>query len=129
MNKQETERANKCQGEDCPTGMRNRYFRRKKVGAVEFQAEQDYFLRRRRITNRSVHGWGVVAGFRMPLPAGDGHVGPGLGFDRHGRELLLCEAVKIDEHNTFVIDPAKPCEPRPLRKASPDSYLLRAHYA
>ncbi len=128
MNKRETQHANQCQGEECPSGMRNRYFRRKTLGATEFRVEQNYFLQRRRIINRSVHGWGVVGGFSMPQP-GDGHVGPGLAFDRHGRELLLCEAVKVDERNTFVVDPAKPGETRPLRQAAPGVYLLRAHYA
>jgi hypothetical protein len=129
MNRQENEHDHKCQGEDCPTGKRNRFFRRKSMGAAEFQAEQNYFLQRRRVINRSVHGWGVVSGLRMPPESGDGHVGPGLAFDRHGRELLLCEAVKIDERNAFVIDAAKPGEPHPLRKAAPGVYELRAHYA
>jgi hypothetical protein len=129
MNKQETEYANKCQGDDCPTGKRNRFFRRKAMGAAEFRAEQEYFLQRRRIINRSVHGWGVVGGFRMPPESGDAHVGSGLAFDRHGRELLLCEAVKIDERNAFVVDHASPGETLPLHQASPGRYLLRAHYA
>ena len=129
MNKQETEHDHKCQGDECPTGKRNRFFRRKSMGAAEFQAEQNYFLQRRRVINRSVHGWGVVSGFRMPPESGDAHVGPGLAFDQHGRELLLCEPVKIDERNAFVVDAAKPCETHPLRQATPGAYLLRAHYA
>jgi hypothetical protein len=129
MKKQETEHDNQCQGEECPTGKRNRFFRGKVMRAAEFEAEQSYLLKRRRVINRSVHGWGVVSGFRMPPESGDAHVGAGLAFDRHGRELLLCEPVKIDERNAFVVDADEPCDTHPLRQASAGVYLLRAHYA
>jgi hypothetical protein len=53
---------------ECPVPKRNLYFRKKSLGAVEFRAEQDYFLAYRRLINRSVHGWGVVAGFELKGP-------------------------------------------------------------
>jgi len=54
---------------DCGAGRRNRYFRAKHLKAEDFQAEQTYFIGRRRLINRAVIGWGVVYGFALPKPA------------------------------------------------------------
>jgi hypothetical protein len=64
----------------CPVGKRNRFFRKKPMGAVEFRAEQDYFLAYRRLINRSVHGWGVVAGFGFKGPREPCQEDPKLDF-------------------------------------------------
>jgi hypothetical protein len=47
---------------------RNRFFRGKQMRADDFQAEQDYFIYRRRRVTRSVLGWGVVHGFVLSGP-------------------------------------------------------------
>jgi hypothetical protein len=141
-----TDTVNRCETiADCAYGKRNRYFRRKRMDAAEFRAEQDYFLERRRLINRTVHGWGVVAGYQLdgprPAAAPPAHaepapkpepvlglrIGAGLAFDRRGRELLLCEATTISQRNTFLFNPAG--GPRSLKDAKAGSYLLRVHYA
>lgn len=124
---------------------RNRFFRTKPMGAAEFRTEQDYFLERRWLINRSVHGWGVVAGYKLngprkrpedcdPDDAADKKnqavtLGAGLAFDRRGRELLLCAPTTLTEKNTFLVDPNHPSETRSLKHAAPGLYVLRAHYA
>lgn len=52
---------------DCDV-KRNRFYRGKQMRADEFETEQDYFVRRRRLISRSVLGWGVVNGFRLTGP-------------------------------------------------------------
>src|SRR5260221_9661250 len=104
---------------------RNRFFRFKQMRTEEFETEQHYLIRRRRLINRSVLGWGVVYGFPLSLPrprreddgraeGGDDRredeaaalpqvkVGAGLALDRHGREIELVEPVELGPQNTFV---------------------------
>jgi len=100
------------------------------MGAEEFRTEQSYFLERRRLINRTVHGWGVVAGLKIEACGNDGAtVGEGLAFDRRGRELLLCKSVALSECNTWLSDKEQPGCFRSLREATPGRYLLCAHYA
>lgn len=137
-----TESTRSCEVDtDCATGKRNRFFRFKTMGAEEFLAEQSYVIARRRLINRSVHGVGVVAGYKLDGPrtaaAGTGTpsaddavlVSEGLAFDWHGREVLSLETLALTERNTFLVDPANKRVPRLLRHAAPGKYLLRAHYA
>src|SRR5690606_545235 len=115
--------------EDSPS-TRNLFFRNKLMGAEEFRTEQSYFLERRRLINRTVHGWGVVAGLKIEACGNDGAtVGEGLAFDRRGRELLLCKSVALSECNTWLSDKEQPGCFRSLREATPGRYLLCAHYA
>src|SRR4051794_10313844 len=80
----------------CSPAARNRYFRGKLLTVADYRIEQSYAIQRRRMVNRSVLGWGVVAGFPLSTHAGGGvAVGRGIALDRHGRELVGCEEVVL----------------------------------
>lgn len=54
--------------QDLAEAKRNRFFRGKRMQADEFSIEQSYGIERRRLINRTVIGWGVVAGFELTQP-------------------------------------------------------------
>jgi len=86
----------------CSPGIRNRYFRGKLLTVADYEMEQRYAIQRRRLVNRQMLGWGVVSGFKVTPSAGeiggrDVEIGEGLAFDRHGRELVACAAVQLNE--------------------------------
>lgn len=91
----------------CSPGIRNRYFRGKLLTVADYEAEQRYAIQRRRLVNRQMLGWGVVSGFRITPAAGEigGRnivIGEGVAFDRHGRELVACEAVELREPTDMI---------------------------
>jgi len=136
-----------CAG--CANGLRNRFFRGKQMKAEEFQAEQAYFIRRRRLVNRGVLGWGVVYGLALdgprPPAASPGHqdsapatpapsttikVGPGFALDRHGREIVLTEQALLGVDNVFGVQrDSSGRSMQKLDKLAAGRYLLRIHYA
>ena len=74
---------------------RNRYFTGKYMTARDFQGEQQYFLSRRQLHNRVLHGWGIVCGLRV-IKHPDKEcakrwvvVRAGIALDCCGRELVL----------------------------------------
>jgi len=133
----------RCGTPECATGKRNRYFRSKSLKAEEFQIEQAYMIERRRLVNRHVLGWGVVAGFRMHSDStepwsGERHAGPepigvgkGFALDRHGREIVLIDTMMLDATNTFLREPGESgCRIRDIRGLAPGTkYVLAIHYA
>ena len=74
---------------------RNRYFTGKYMTARDFAADQAYFLSRRSIHNRLLHGWGIVCGLRVvPHPTPECReswvvVKAGIAIDCTGREVFL----------------------------------------
>lgn len=116
-----------CCDRCCDTGSRNRYFVGKRLTPASFSAEQDYHVQRRRLLNRSMHGWGVVWGLAVtPTNAnasGNGTllIGPGLALDRAGRELVVTQALTLRHADVKVLASAA------TTKAT--SWLLSAHYA
>jgi hypothetical protein len=54
-----------CADGPCDSGLRNQYFEGKRLTADSFRVEQNYLLERRRLLNRTIHGWGVVYGYAM----------------------------------------------------------------
>lgn len=144
---------------ECVSGKRNRFYRGKAMKAEEFEAEQSYFIKRRRLINRAVSGWGVVYGFVIngvkkgrasvgtasPDPI---QIGPGFALDQRGREIVVVDFIEIDATNTILLERCngnKLCAVGifdGLTDASSSStasgsshsfksgkYLLRAHYA
>jgi hypothetical protein len=117
-----------CCEHDCGAGVRNRYFAGKRMAPDALRIEQEYQIERRRLTNRAVHGWGVVYGYPVAMAdaaargeAGAGTritVGAGLAFDRMGRELVQTEPVSLSLDDMLE-----------LPGNEGDSYLLRVHYA
>ena len=117
-----------CSGsvaQPCDAGAeRNRYYPSKLMTARDFTLEQGYGVARRRLINRAMFGWGVVGGFAVTVaPAHTAlEIGPGLAFDRYGREVALAhqETVSTSHLNWMLGDSAMP---------APGRYLLAAHYA
>ena len=69
------------------------YFDGQRLGAGDFQVEQDYLLDRLARRNRLLHGAGIVDGLAVTVDA-DGKaprvvVAPGLAFDKLGREIAV----------------------------------------
>lgn len=70
---------------------RNAYYYGKSMTVRDMVAEQNYFIEKRRLINRSVIGWGVVCGLDVSVHKGRLHVSDGFGIDARGRELLVCD--------------------------------------
>ena len=76
---------------------RNHYFYGKLMDVAQFEKEQHYFNRHRRLINRLVLGSGVVCGLKVTADADDNIViGPGLAIDAYGREIIVPHSVTID---------------------------------
>ncbi len=124
-----------CDGE-CAVGARNRYFVGKRLTPVSFSVEQDYHLRRRRLLNRAMHGWGVVYGLPVASedtagagqPGGALQIGPGLALDRAGRELILAEARTLHYTDVKVLPDTSGPASQGGQQDDP-CWLLAAHYA
>ena len=97
-------RAKELCGGDCgvPEVERNRYFTGKYMTERDFAGEQEYFLNRRRLHNRLLHGWGIVCGLRvLEHPHSECRenwlvVKAGVAIDCCGREIFLAEDVPIE---------------------------------
>lgn len=116
-----------CGEHECTSGTRNRYYPGKRLTPDTMSAEQDYLVERRRMINRAMHGWGVVYGYATAMATdsqcGDAapgtlRIGPGLAFDRMGRELV--QTTSLDLLFGDMID---------IPGGSGDCWLLRVHYA
>lgn len=80
--------------------MRPIYFTGQLLTARDFQAEQEYHQQKRRLLNRTLHGYGVVCGLLVtptepPDPARV-TVEAGLALDASGREIVIPEPTKLD---------------------------------
>ena len=136
-----------CSDHDCATGLRNNYFKGKRLTADSFRVEQRYQLERRHLLNRAIHGWGVVYGFEVSNNALDCSgpnllkIGPGLALDKCGRELIQTDAL-VDLAQLIVRDEnGKPVDPQDVfaeaaainEKVADDServrWMLSVHYA
>ena len=79
----------------CGTGRRNRYFRDKRMHVADHVLEQDYHIFRRRLVNRTMLGWGVAEGFAVKAAKRELLIGPGVGLDLIGREVVACEVTRL----------------------------------
>ena len=135
-----------CSGEECASGARNNYFLGKPMTPESHRLEQSYGIKRRRLINRAIHGWGVVYGFALrtaedgkhePEPGGLS-IGEGLALDRLGRELIQTRGVGLTLDNFLVLDR----QGQPVRidgdldqrfaelgRLEEKCWLLRVHYA
>jgi len=69
---------------------RTHFFDGKMLSAKDLTREQEYHLGKRRLHNRYLHGWGVVAGLGLSLKPGPTVVvEPGLAIDCAGNEIVL----------------------------------------
>lgn len=114
-----------CKDSPCGSGLRNNYFVGKARTPATYQVEQAYSLERRRLLNRTIHGWGVV--FGLKVEARDGgvlSVGEGLALDARGRELLQTAEVSIDIEAALKLG-----GPASNPEAQTGCWLLAVHYA
>ncbi|QDV49903.1 hypothetical protein [Gimesia fumaroli] len=110
-----------CSNPTCESGLRNRYFQGKRLTPAALQTEQDYNLQRRRLINRSIHGWGVVRGFKVSNPNEQGFdISKGFALDQCGRELCRIDGgtVKYDEIIFLYKDE---CKDSDRQKTNPDN--------
>lgn len=77
---------------------RPRYFDGQFLTAVDFQAEQEYHIGKRRLLNRALYGSGIVCGLEVAGHQEDNqvHISPGLALDGCGNEIYVDERVAVD---------------------------------
>jgi hypothetical protein len=121
---------NKECGDNCGeiASQRMLYFPGRYMSARDFTDEQEYFLSRRYLHNRMLHGWGVVCGVHVyPHPApscGKDHVKVdcGIGLDCCGHELVVPKPVvppPIPWSGRPAVAPPAPAPPPPPAAAAP----------
>jgi hypothetical protein len=135
-----------CVEAECTTGRRNLYFPGKRLTPDSFKTEQDYLVERRRLINRAIHGWGVVYGYGVTMPAAAKQgtqprrltIAPGLALDRAGRELVQTDAASLDVSTVLFFDdqgnlqpdgPVSYRDPRYPDRTADECWLLEVHYA
>lgn len=75
------------------TPTRNRYFFGRLLTAEDLAQEQEYLATKRRLANRLLHGWGVVAGLDVTVTGRSTvTVSPGVALDGWGREIVVVTA-------------------------------------
>ena len=79
--------------------VRNRYFFGKLLDASDLEMEQTYFLEKRRLHNRHLHGWGVVTGYAVSMRKGTVIVEPGMAIDCAGYDIVLDTRAELDVPN------------------------------
>lgn len=108
-------------------GLKNHYYLNKRMTPAAFETEQEYHVRRRRLLNRAIHGWGVVHGFavaKKPDAHGRLKIGAGLALDDSGREL-----VQVDEFALAVSDVWEKNRIDKYTDNPNQPWILSVHYA
>lgn len=78
---------------------RNNYFTGKLLSERDLVDEQEYYMGKRRLHNRLLHGWGVVCGLRViptSPPSRKVSVEPGLAIDCAGNEIIVPKPYVLD---------------------------------
>jgi hypothetical protein len=65
------------------------------VTAEDLAAEQDHHRSMRYLTNRLLHGYGTVCGMAVEVRHEQVRVGPGMGIDLLGREIVVTEPLTL----------------------------------
>lgn len=88
---------------------RLRFFNGRLLTAGDFQLEQQYHREKLQRHNRSLHGFGIVAGLKVTTHAGQITVAPGMALDCAGNELMIATAQIMaascgteDSHTAYV---------------------------
>jgi hypothetical protein len=74
---------------ESPALKRPRFFSGKLITPEDLELEQQYFREKLKRHNRSLHGFGVVAGLKVTVSSGQIVVEPGLALDCEGNELAV----------------------------------------
>jgi hypothetical protein len=74
-----------------PLFKRNNYFFGKILSSADFQAEQNYFITKQRLINRTLFGMGVVSGLEVTADKSAGiiRLSEGFALDGYGREIVV----------------------------------------
>lgn len=77
---------------------RNNYFYGKLMTVRDFELEQSYFVEKRKLLNRYLHGWGAVCGLEIvPHECPEMVVlKPGIALDCYGNEIIVPGEVEIN---------------------------------
>jgi len=88
---------------------------------ADLSTEQRYAIEKRKLHNRTLHGWGVVCGLRMTCDdeCGGVMIDEGYALDDCGNDLVVCQPLRFDvigklrEKGYLVGDAAyDPCKPK-----------------
>lgn len=88
---------------------------------VDLSTDQRYAIEKRKLHNRTLHGWGVVCGLRLTCDdeCGGIMVDEGYALDDCGNDLVVCQPLRFDvigtlrEKGYLVGDAAyDPCKPK-----------------
>jgi hypothetical protein len=75
---------------------RVRFFSGQILSAQDFEVEQQYQLDKRRLSNRYLHGSGIVAGLHVTVEDGTVIVSPGFALDPMGNEIVIDRPTSVD---------------------------------
>lgn len=77
---------------------RNNYFYGKLMTVRDFELEQSYFVEKRKLLNRYLHGWGAVCGLEIVPHECPGMVvlKPGIALDCNGNEIVVTGDIEIN---------------------------------
>ena len=84
---------------------RARYFHGMLMTDRDFREEQIYHIKKRKMHNRNLHGWGVVCGLGIEAKTPNSSVikiTPGMALDCHGNEIIVCNDFEIDIKQTDI---------------------------
>jgi hypothetical protein len=94
---------------ESPSLKRPRFFSGKLITPEDLELEQQYFLKRLKRHNQTLHGFGIVFGLKVTVNAGQIVVEPGLALDCEGNEVVIGTAqtmvlplLKADCHTAYV---------------------------
>jgi hypothetical protein len=74
---------------------RPRFFAGQLLTPADLELEQEYFRKKLKRHNRSLHGFGIVSGLKVTVNSGQIVVAPGLALDCEGNELAIETAQTI----------------------------------
>jgi len=78
---------------------RARYFHGMLMTERDFREEQMYHNEKRRLSNRMIHGWGVVCGLGITATSPESSkivITPGMALDCLGNEIVVCNSFEVD---------------------------------
>lgn len=92
------------------------FFDRQLLTASDMITDRDYFLQKLRRHNRFLHGWGVVCGLAVTVPAQPAspwqvQIGSGYALGPFGDEIFVGDSVLFDLAACLTGGATNPCEP------------------
>jgi hypothetical protein len=87
-----------------PPFKRNNYFYGKLLTAADFQEEQNYFINKQRLINRTLFGTGVVSGLEVTVDKSAGiiRLSEGFALDGYGREIVLPKQMMFNLNQKYT---------------------------